>query len=102
MRTLIVLGGNLPDTDLLRQYITWADLIIAADRGLEAFNHTGFQPDLLVGDMDSVQPEVLDAYESNVPERRLPCMKYDTDGQDELKTAIQRGADDVILLGALG
>jgi len=102
MHTLIVLGGKLPAATLLSQLSAGADLRIAADRGLEAFHAAGIVPDLLLGDMDSVQPEILRAFEKMVPERRLPCMKDDTDGQDALKTAIGRGTTDVLILGAMG
>ncbi|MBQ7488784.1 MAG: thiamine diphosphokinase [Clostridia bacterium] len=102
MRTLIVLGGDLPDTGLLERACGWAELVIAADRGLEAFRDTARLPDLLLGDMDSVSGDVLSRFESLVPERRLPCMKDDTDGQDALKTALGRGAQDIVFLGALG
>lgn len=102
MRTLIVLGGDLPSAALMTHLAGGAELKIAADRGLEAFSAAGMMPDLLLGDMDSVRPDVLTSFEKKVPERRLPCMKDDTDGQDALMTAIRRGADDILILGALG
>ena len=102
MRTLIVLGGNPPSSDLILRLAEGADLRIAADSGLESYYSSGIVPDLLLGDMDSVRPDVLAMFEKQVPERRLPCMKDDTDGQDALKTAIHRGADDILILGALG
>lgn len=56
MRTLIVLGGDAPKKELLRTCAEEADLTIAADRGLEAFDAAGVEPNLLIGDMDSIEP----------------------------------------------
>lgn len=102
MRALIVLGGDAPGGELLARCMREADLTIAADSGLAAFDAAGLAPDLIVGDMDSVPPDVLARYAQRVPQHRLNCIKDDTDGVDALDMAIARGADTITLLGALG
>ena len=102
MRALIVLGGDAPGAALLESCMRDADLVIAADSGLSAFDAAGLEPDMLVGDMDSVPPDVHKKYEGRLPERRLNCIKDDTDGVDALDLAIAQGADMITLLGALG
>ena len=102
MNALIVLGGDAPGKALLESCAHWADLTIAADRGLEAFAAAGLTPDLMIGDMDSVAPGVLEKFEGRVPEHRLNPIKDDTDGVDALDVALARGADRITILGALG
>lgn len=102
MHALIVLGGDAPAKDLLESCMRQADLTLAADSGLTAFDTAGLMPDMLIGDMDSVAPDVLARYEGKLPEHRLNCIKDDTDGVDALDVAIRRGADEITLLGALG
>ena len=102
MRALIVLGGDAPGAALLESCMRDADLVIAADSGLAAFDAAGLEPDLLVGDMDSVPPEILRKYEGRLQERRLNCIKDDTDGVDAMDIAIAQGAETIRLLGALG
>lgn len=102
MHALIVLGGDAPGAALLESCMRDADLVIAADSGLAAFDAAGLEPDLLVGDMDSVSPDVLKKYEDRLPQRRLNCIKDDTDGVDALDLAIGQGAETITLLGALG
>jgi len=102
MHVLIVLGGDKPGRDLLSACMNSADLTIAADSGLAAFDAAGLLPDLLIGDMDSVAPDILRRYEGRLPERRLCCIKDDTDGVDALDVAIAHGATEITLLGALG
>ena len=102
MLALIVLGGDAPGRALLESCMRDADLVIAADSGLAAFDAAGLEPDLLVGDMDSVPADVLEKYAGRIPEHRLNCIKDDTDGVDALDMAIARGAEKITLLGALG
>lgn len=75
MKVLIVLGGDAPGVELLKACVDEADFSIAADRGLEAFDAAGLEPDMLVGDMDSVSQNVLARYESRLSEDRLNCIK---------------------------
>ena len=102
MHALIVLGGDAPSPGLLRACAAKAQWIAAADSGLAAFEEADMTPDLLVGDMDSVSPDVLARFEGRVPQRRLNCIKDDTDGVDALDLAIERGAKRITILGALG
>ena len=102
MKALIVLGGDPPEEQLIRSEAEHADLLIAADRGLDAYDRYGLVPDLLVGDMDSVDAEVLRRWENAVDTRRLPCVKDQTDGMEALDQAIERGAEEIVLLGAMG
>ena len=99
---MIVLGGDAPDRLLLLSCAGYADLKIAADRGLEAFDAVGIAPDLLVGDMDSVDPDVLARMQARTQVERLPVQKDDTDGVHALDMAIARGAEQITILGALG
>ena len=102
MRTLIVLGGDLPSPTLLRRCAGEAELTIAADRGLEAFEAAGVLPDLLLGDMDSVSAGTLARREGCTEMERLPCEKDDTDGGHAMEVALSRGATEITILGALG
>lgn len=100
MRALIVLGGDAPDAALLAREKQKADFTIAADSGMDAFDAAGLEPDLLVGDMDSIDHVVLERYRGS--EERLSCIKDDTDGVHALDVALKRGADEISILGALG
>lgn len=102
MRALIVLGGDAPDKLLLLSCAGYADLKIAADKGLEAFDAAGILPNLLVGDMDSVSQQALERASQCMQVERLPMHKDDTDGVHALDAAIARGADRITILGALG
>ena len=102
MKALIVLGGDAPDSALLARCAKGADLLIAADKGLEAVDEAGIMPDLLLGDMDSVDQSVLSRFSGRAEIERLPCEKDDTDGGHAVAVALARGAKEITILGALG
>ena len=102
MRALIVLGGEALGEALLRECVRQADWTVAADSGLAAFDACGLEPDCIIGDMDSVAPEILARYKDSAAIERLPCIKDETDGVHALDAAVRKGASEITLLGALG
>ncbi len=59
MDCLVVLGGKAPSTDLLRTQVECTDLHIAVDAGYHPFHRAHLSPDLVLGDMDSIDPGLL-------------------------------------------
>lgn len=104
-RGLILSGGTLEEDFALRYLREYApDLILAADRGLEFCSRHGIRPDLILGDFDSIDPEVLEAcrQEGKIPIRRFQPEKDATDTAIALEAALELGAEEVCFLGATG
>jgi thiamine pyrophosphokinase len=79
------------------------DLIIATDGGAVHCRALSVTPDLLVGDMDSVPDDLLAELEGKGVEiLRFPPRKDQTDLELAIELAIERGADDIVILAALG
>lgn len=83
------------------------DLVIAVDGGLGYCGVLGLEPDLLVGDFDSVTEEealAVQALEEQIPDRilRLPVEKDDTDMLAALKEGLQRGYQDFRIYAGCG
>ncbi len=77
--------------------------VIAADSGLEQAAGLGLHVDVVVGDMDSVDPDLLAAAEAAGAEvHRHPPDKDATDLELALDAAAARGAARVIVLGGTG
>jgi thiamine pyrophosphokinase len=103
MRTLIIAASPSNNTTDLPNLAAGADLVVAADGGAAIALIHGVRPDLVVGDMDSVAREVLDALEKDAVELvHFPSHKDETDLELALLEAVQRGADDITIVGALG
>jgi thiamine pyrophosphokinase len=80
-----------------------ADLVIAADAGLAHARALDVPVDLVVGDLDSVAPDELDAAmaEGAVVERH-PTAKDATDLELALDAAVERGATSIHVVGVGG
>lgn len=103
MQTVVALGGDLRDSDLVRSALRGAGLIIAADSGAERLAAIGIQPHLIIGDFDSLDPVELWRFRSGGVEIvEHPAPQQRTDADVALELALRRGATSVILLGALG
>lgn len=80
-----------------------ANLVIAADGGADLCRKLNIIPDILVGDLDSISPELAGEYaHSGVDIIPYPKRKDKTDLELALDMAMNRGADKVVLFGALG
>lgn len=100
-----IVVADAPDADLepFRARIDRADLIIAADGGARYLLALGYQPQIAVGDFDSIAPDMLDRLrDSGVEIRRYPVHKNETDLELALLAAIERGATCIEVLAALG
>ena len=103
MTGIIVCSGSITDYALIEKYFEKADLIICADGGANHLRKLGKLPDILVGDFDSISEGDLDLLlAANVEIVRFPSEKDATDTQLAVQLAMDRGCDEVILLGAAG
>ena len=104
---VIVSGGNIQKDfalDFLKKYKEENFFTVAADKGLEFFMEAGLVPDAAVGDFDSLSGQGL-VYLDTLSETeivRLKPEKDDSDTQHALNYAIDRGAEDIVILGATG
>ena len=105
MTTYIFTGGKLAvgSMDELGLHMSEADLIIAADSGYNNASRLGVRPGLLLGDLDSIDRKSLAPDElEHIEKIIVPAIKDDTDTQLAVDTALERGADEIIIIGGLG
>lgn len=102
MRSFIVANGpNAIQPENLRPRA--GDLVIAADGGANWCVAWDWQPDLVIGDMDSIDAAVAEQLRSAaVPFVQFPAEKDETDLELALRAAVERGADEIIVAAALG
>ncbi|MDD3981215.1 MAG: thiamine diphosphokinase [Spirochaetia bacterium] len=102
MKALIITGGESPPPGFLKTLALSADFVIAADSGYDTALAAGIDPDLVVGDFDSLSDrEML----SGLPEGKVlgyPRDKDDTDTEIALKAAKERGAAILAIAGGGG
>ncbi|MFN2200588.1 MAG: thiamine diphosphokinase [Caldilineaceae bacterium] len=103
MRTIIFVNGAVSDYGALARWVQAGDTIICADGGVTHCMALGYRPQVVVGDMDSVDPDTLHRLAADGVElERHPRHKDQTDLELALERALRDGADEVLILGALG
>lgn len=102
-KVAVFVNGNLAHEGETRELAAVADLVIAADGGSLIARALGITPDLIVGDLDSLD-EVLRAElaENGAEMVQHPAAKDETDLELALIEAVERGAGEIVILTALG
>ncbi len=103
MRAVVFANGELSDPDSARGRLRAGDFIVGADGGTRHILALGLRPDLVVGDLDSLEAgdrRQLEAWGCDI--ERYPVDKDATDLELALLAAQQRGANEILLLAALG
>ena len=78
-------------------------LVVAADGGALKAEALGLRPDLVVGDLDSLAPERVEALRSaGVAVEAHPSDKDASDTELAVRAAVERGSTEVRIVGALG
>ncbi len=102
-RIVIFANGDLPDPEKARRLLQREDYIICADGGTRHAWALHIQPHLIIGDMDSAEPEQLEAFQkAHVPLEIYPHDKNATDLELALNHAIDLNPERIIILAALG
>lgn len=97
MRAFIYTGGTVR-AEYITEHPKADDLCIAADQGYHTAKALGERIDLLLGDFDSIGSVPRD---EGVEIRQVPAEKDYTDTQLAVEIALERGAEEIIIIGGL-
>ncbi len=102
-RIVIAAGGWIRKPSLLKSIVTKEDFIIAADGGLVHLEEAGFHPNILIGDLDSLEEKER----QKVGERgiRIPAHskeKDDTDTELAIQHALSIDPEEILVVGGIG
>lgn len=103
MALLIFANGVLDEVAWIRPYLPQATAVWAADGGSKHLYRLNHLPDRVIGDMDSLQPEIrVWLTENQVPFNQHPPAKDETDLELALLLAAAQPDADIWLFGLLG
>jgi thiamine pyrophosphokinase len=103
MRAIIFVNGTISDPSTILRWVQDGDDLIAADGGAHHAVAMGFRPRVVVGDLDSLSPTLAEELAAQGVElEKHPVAKNKTDLELALERAIRDGAQEILLLGALG
>jgi thiamine pyrophosphokinase len=102
-RYIVFANGLVPDIAALREILRAGDRLIAVDGGYDHLKRLGLLPQVLIGDLDSIDPlDVARLAEQGVQVLRYPVEKDETDLELALVFAAATGACAVVIAGGLG
>lgn len=104
MNTLIITGGNIEcdfALDILKETF---DVIIGVDGGMTFCYEKQIIPTKIVGDFDTLSPEILKWYKekTNIEIRAFNPIKDATDTQIAVELALELGSTNITILGGTG
>jgi thiamine pyrophosphokinase len=103
LRAVIIAAGAIEDPERDRERIQADNFIIAADGGAVHSRILGIEPDVIIGDLDSLEQETVEHFRQRQVEIIThPTSKDATDLELALEYALQHNADEIVVLGALG
>lgn len=98
MRAVLFANGNPVRTQKIREWLRPGDTIICADGGLGLAMGAGITPDVVLGDFDSL-PEGVEVQQEWL---RYPVHKDFTDGELAVEYALEKGFEELLLIGFTG
>ncbi|MGR6835151.1 thiamine diphosphokinase [Syntrophomonas erecta] len=103
MKAVIMANGEYGSLNGYKSIFKDLDLIICSDGGANYAYQIGLVPDYIVGDMDSIAPEVREHYNRmQVPFKRYPKRKDFTDTQLAMSLAENLGVNQIVFTGTIG
>jgi len=100
---LIVANGAAPDYAQCRRLAAACDLVIAANGGARRAQQAGITPQVVIGDLDSLDDAFVDRLRAAGSEViHHPARKDETDLELALRYAVEHQAIQITLVGVLG
>ena len=98
MKAFVYTAGNICPENIT-EHPKDGDLIIAADAGYLNAQKCGVVPNILLGDFDSF--DLPEDVSDDTEVIQFPTEKDDTDTQLAVRTALERGAKEIVIVGGL-
>lgn len=103
IRILVIGGGKFIKEDIAKSIINECDIIIAADGAGKYLYDLDVMPDMLVGDFDTLEKNILDFYKrKKVNICEFSPIKDKSDLELSIDLAIENNPKEIIIIGALG
>ncbi|WP_432665162.1 thiamine diphosphokinase [Wukongibacter baidiensis] len=103
MRYIIVSNGSIIDYSFYNNVISSDDFIICADGGAKHLIKMNIVPNVIIGDLDSIDEEHKKKFlEKKVEFQKFPTNKDATDTELALDFALSHNPSEIILIGTLG
>jgi len=100
-KACVFCNGQLKNPMNVKQIANNCDLLIAADGGAKYFSDIGLTPQVIIGDMDSIDSDMWKS-KSGIEYIRYPADKDKSDAELAVEYALEQGYEQNILVAATG
>lgn len=102
-RVIIFANGSLPSPEKARALLQEGDILLGADGGTHHILSLGLLPHAVIGDFDSLSPQLLQSLaKQGVALHRYPADKDETDLELALRHALEYRPHTIRIIAALG
>ena len=102
-RVILFANGELYSQNYVLQILKKGDYLVAVDGGLHHMTDMMLTPNLIIGDLDSADPETVNHFTNlGVEVRKFPCDKNETDLELALTAALEKDPVSILIVAALG
>src|SRR5262245_924312 len=98
-RIALICGGPIESPQKIQEKISKFPCLVAVNGGINNCRKLDIRPDLVIGDMDSAEPDLLKSL-SNIPTKSYPKEKDQTDLEIAL-ALVSSNAQEMTIFGAL-
>lgn len=103
IKAILFANGDFLAPERFLPQLTSQDFLIAVDGGLKLLTQHDLIPDLIIGDLDSAQPEDVEKFRSQgIEVRKYPVEKDQTDLELSLDAALELKPSTIWVVAALG
>jgi thiamine pyrophosphokinase len=99
---LLICNGEQPQAATLRELAARASHIVCADGGANVARRTGIEPQLIIGDFDSITRETREYFAQRNVELRYESRQSDTDFEKALLYLFEAGHSSIAVAGVTG
>lgn len=100
---LIISSGKINDYVLLEELIYENDYIVCADGGLDHIMQIDKIPNIILGDLDSISDLAIKYIsDKNIEIEKFPSIKDNTDTELAIIHLVNKGIDNITLIGGTG
>ncbi|KPU28264.1 thiamine pyrophosphokinase [Caloranaerobacter sp. TR13] len=103
MKALIVSSGNIENLNIIKRVCEDVDLVVCADGGADLVVKADRIPDIVIGDLDSIDKDTLKRLkEYKVKFIEFPTKKDKTDTELAIDYVIEESFNEIVLVGVTG
>ncbi len=104
MKVLIIASGEIESSRLREEYIdNEFNQIICADGGAKYAVENNIIPDVIIGDLDSLDEEIVRlCKKKSITINKYPTRKDKTDLELAVDYAVHNGSSEIVIMGAIG